>query len=113
MLILFSASNLNDLDCATDGQGPDYRLKTNLFIVLDSTWQYSAVYPAIAYLLDGIEVGKYGSSVTLLSAFDGSIVVNTTFSPAEFHSEYTLLKHQSSKCNHSNNVEMFDFVFRR
>lgn len=87
-------SNLNELSCE---QTQDFRLKTNLYIALDSSWPYSAVYPAIAYLLDAIEVSKFGSSATLLSAFDGSVLVNTTFSQADFHSEYTQLKHQTSK----------------
>lgn len=79
-------------------------MKTNLYIALDSSWQYQAVYPAISYLLDSIEVGKFGSSVTLLSAFDGSVLINTTYSLADFHTEYTLAKHQSceySSVNHS------------
>lgn len=75
----------------------DFRLKTNLYIVLDSSWQYQAVYPAISYLVEEIEVGKYGSSITLLNAFDGSVVVNRTFSPADFHTNYTSAVHQSSK----------------
>ncbi|XP_004930218.1 uncharacterized protein LOC101738136 [Bombyx mori] len=92
----YSTSNLNDLSCVTSvATSLDYRLKTNLYIVLDSSWPYQAVYPAIAYLVDSIEVDKFGSSITLLNAFDGSVVVNTTFSQVEFHSNYTLAAHQS------------------
>ncbi|XP_045495801.1 uncharacterized protein LOC123694383 [Colias croceus] len=92
----YTTNNLNDLSCInTETTTNDYRLKTNLYIVLDSAWPYQAVYPAISFLLDGIEVGKFGSSVTLLSAFDGSVIVNKTFSLAEFHSSYTLARHQT------------------
>lgn len=81
----------------TEATLPDYRFKTNLYIVLDASWQYQAVYPALSYLLDNIEVSKYGSSVTLLSAFDGDVIVNKTFSISDFHTYYTLAKHQSCK----------------
>lgn len=93
-----SANNLNDLNCVTtEATSVDYRLKTNLYIVLDAMWQFQAVYPAISYLLDNIEVSKYGSSVTLLSAFDGSVIVNKTFSISDFHTNYTLGRHQTCK----------------
>ncbi|CAK1601948.1 unnamed protein product [Parnassius mnemosyne] len=92
----YTANNLNDMNCiTTEATTVDYRLKTNLYIVLDATWQYNAVYPAISYLLDNIEVSKYGSSVTLLNAFDGNIIVNKTFSISDFHTNYTLAKHQA------------------
>lgn len=74
----------------------DYRLATNLYIVLDGSWPYRTVYPAISHLVDIIEVNKFGSSITLLSAADGSIVVNKTFSLADFHTEYTERRHQAS-----------------
>lgn len=89
---------MNDLNCEfTESNTVDFRLRTNLYLVVDVSWPYQTIYPAISYLLDKIEVGKYGSSVTLLTAFDGSIVINKTFSLADFHAEYTLSRHQSSK----------------
>ncbi|CAF4791494.1 unnamed protein product [Pieris macdunnoughi] len=92
----YTTNSLNDLNCVNTVTTTDnFRLKTNLYIVIDSTWPYQAVYPAISYLLDNIEVGKFGSSVTLLNAFDGSIVLDKTFSLADFHSNYTLARHQA------------------
>ncbi|XP_061708773.1 uncharacterized protein LOC133518964 [Cydia pomonella] len=94
----YASSTMNDLNCAstdTVASSHNYRLKTNLYLVLDAAWQYEVIYPAVSYLLDSIEVGKFGSSVTLLNAFDGQVVINTTWSLADFHSEYTLAKHQS------------------
>lgn len=90
---------MNDMNCATTvTQSNDFRLNTNLYIALDASWPYTAVFPAISYLIDTIEIGKFGSSITILSAFDGSVVINTTHSPADFYAEYTLSKHQQSKC---------------
>ncbi|CAK1539931.1 unnamed protein product [Leptosia nina] len=92
----YTTNSLNDLSCVnTETTTNDYRLKTNLYLVVDATWPYQAIYPAISYLLDNVEVGKYGSSVTLLNAFDGSIVINKTFSLADFHTQYTLARHQA------------------
>lgn len=93
---VFPDNNLNDVNCvATAASTPDFRVRTNLYLVIDANWSYESVYPAISYLLDSIEIGKFGSSVTLLSAFDGSIVINKTFSLAEFHTQYTLQRHQT------------------
>lgn len=89
---------MNDMNCATTlTQSNDFRLKTNLYIAIDSSWSYQTVFPAIAYLVESIEVGKFGSSITLLNALDGSIVVNTTFSPADFYAEYNASRHAQSE----------------
>lgn len=88
---------MNDHNCEnTENMSRDYRLATNLYIVLDGSWPYRTAYPAISHLIDIIEVNKFGSSITLLSAADGSIVVNKTFSLADFHTEYTERRHQTS-----------------
>lgn len=92
----YTSSNLNDMNCVTTLSGTrDSRLRTSLYIVLDSTWQYQTVYPAISYLADQIEVSPFGSNITILSAFDGSVVINTTSSIADFHAEYTNSRHTS------------------
>lgn len=89
---------MNDLNCdITGATSMNFRLKTNLYIALDASWAYAAVYPAISYLLDNIEVSKFGSSITLVSAFDGTPITGRIFSVTEFHSLYTLSMHQSCK----------------
>ncbi|CAB3240553.1 unnamed protein product [Arctia plantaginis] len=92
----YTANNLNDMNCVTTlTVSRDFRTRTRLYIAMDATWPYQAVYPAISFLLDEIEVNKFGSNVTLLSAFDGSIIINTTGSIAEFHANYTAARHAS------------------
>ncbi|CAH0766811.1 unnamed protein product [Diatraea saccharalis] len=87
-------NNLNDINCMlTTSARLDTRLRTNLYIVLDGSWQYQAVYPAISHIVESIDVGHFGSSITLLSASDGSVLINQTFSPADFHTEYTQQRH--------------------
>ncbi|CAH0592398.1 unnamed protein product [Chrysodeixis includens] len=93
-LMTYATNNMNDMNCATTlTQSNDFRLNTHLYIALDSSWSYAAVFPAISHLIDSIEVGKFGSSITLLSAFDGSIIINTTHSLADFYAEYTQNRH--------------------
>ncbi|KAJ8735512.1 hypothetical protein PYW07_007132 [Mythimna separata] len=93
-LVSYTTSNLNDMNCVTTlAQSNDFRLKTNLYIALDSSWPYQAVFPAISHLVESIDVSKFGSSITLLNAFDGSIVINTTFSSADFYAEYNATRH--------------------
>ncbi|KAJ8736414.1 hypothetical protein PYW08_007070 [Mythimna loreyi] len=93
-LMSYTTSNLNDMNCVTTlAQSNDFRLRTNLYIALDFSWPYQAVEPAISHLVESIEVGKYGSSITLLNALDGSIVINTTFSSADFYTEYNATRH--------------------
>lgn len=88
---------MNDLNCVTtQNTFRDYRLVTNLYIVIGGSYSYLAIYPAISYLLDIIEVNPYGSSVTLLSAADGSVVLNKTFSITDFHTGFTEARHQAS-----------------
>ncbi|XP_063821062.1 uncharacterized protein LOC135071214 isoform X1 [Ostrinia nubilalis] len=92
----YTSNTMNDLNCIiTEATSPDFRLRTNLYIVLDSSWPYNTIYPAISYLLEAIEVNKYGSSVTLLSAADGRVLINQTLSQSEFHLLYNATTHQS------------------
>ncbi|KAI8438406.1 hypothetical protein MSG28_010941 [Choristoneura fumiferana] len=44
----------------------------------------------ISYIIDNIEVGKYGSSITLLHPETGEVIVDKTFSPAKFYTEFAL-----------------------
>lgn len=87
------------MNCVTTlSQSNDFYLKTNLYIALDFSFSFETVEPAIFHLVEAIGVGKFGSSITLLNALDGSIVVNTTFSPADFDNAYNASTHATSKC---------------
>ncbi|CAH2989442.1 unnamed protein product [Chilo suppressalis] len=87
-------SNLNDLNCAiSETARVVTRLRTNIYVVIDASWQYQTIYPAISHIVESLEVGHFGSSITILSAFDGSVLINQTFSPADFHVEYTQQRH--------------------
>ncbi|KAM8712229.1 hypothetical protein ACLKA7_012705 [Drosophila subpalustris] len=80
-LVTYVPQSLNDVSCSastnqdlTDIITP----MTNLYIFLDTSWQYSSIVDYVAYILQQLNIHPYASSVTMLSAFDGSVIVNTT-----------------------------------
>ncbi|TDG49134.1 hypothetical protein AWZ03_004434 [Drosophila navojoa] len=80
-LVTYVPQSLNDVSCTasnTQDLSDIITPMTNLFVFLDTTWQYSAIADYVAYVLQQLNIHPYASSVTLLSAFDGSIIVNTT-----------------------------------
>ncbi|KAH8355290.1 hypothetical protein KR093_010468 [Drosophila rubida] len=80
-LVTYVPQSLNDVSCsATTNQDLSAVITpmTNLFVFLDTSWQYSAIVDYVAYVLQQLNIHPYASSVTMLSAFDGSVIVNTT-----------------------------------
>lgn len=80
-LVTYVPQSLNDVSCTatsnldlTDIITP----MTNLYIFLDTSWQYSTIVDYVAYVIQQLNIHPYGSTVTMLSAQDGSIIVNTT-----------------------------------
>ncbi|XP_067627605.1 uncharacterized protein [Eurosta solidaginis] len=75
-------NSLNDVSCSVsnsaNGGGNQVTAMTNIYVFLDTTWQYNNVVDYVNYILERINVNPYASSVTLLAAFDGSVIVNTT-----------------------------------
>ncbi|XP_017010436.2 uncharacterized protein [Drosophila takahashii] len=80
-LVTYVPQSLNDVSCTattnldlTDVITP----MTNLYIFLDTSWQYSTIVDYVTYVIQQLNVHPYASTVTMLSAHDGSIIVNTT-----------------------------------
>lgn len=97
---ILSASNLNDLSCsasATLEKNNKIDIATDVYIVLDTYWQYINIYPSLTYLLEGLNVSPVGSNVTLISGKEGKIIVNSTNSPATFQQLYNESVHLLSK----------------
>uniref|UniRef100_A0A1I8NTG3 N-acetylmuramoyl-L-alanine amidase n=1 Tax=Stomoxys calcitrans TaxID=35570 RepID=A0A1I8NTG3_STOCA len=75
--------NMNDISCTVSGALPqDASLlitpMTNIYVFLDTTWPYYQVVDYVNYVLENLNINPYASSVTLLAAQDGSVMVNTT-----------------------------------
>ncbi|XP_062131515.1 uncharacterized protein LOC133842448 isoform X1 [Drosophila sulfurigaster albostrigata] len=80
-LVTYVPQSLNDVSCsATTNQDLSAIITpmTNLFVFLDTSWQYSSIVDYVAYILQQLNIHPYASSVTMLSAYDGSVIVNTT-----------------------------------
>ncbi|KAH8253542.1 hypothetical protein KR032_005917 [Drosophila birchii] len=80
-LVTYVPQSLNDVSCTattnldlTDVITP----MTNLYVFLDTSWQYSSIVDYVVYVLQQLNIHPYASTVTILSAQDGSIIVNTT-----------------------------------
>ncbi|XP_034651489.1 uncharacterized protein LOC117890645 isoform X2 [Drosophila subobscura] len=80
-LVTYVPQSLNDVSCTatssldlTDVITP----MTNLYIFLDTSWQYSSIVDYVFYIMQQLNIHPYASTVTLLSAQDGLVIVNTT-----------------------------------
>lgn len=75
--------SMNDLSCSVSNALPQdisesVTAMTNIYVFLDLSWPYYQVVDYINYVLENLNINPYASSVTLLAAADGSIIVNTT-----------------------------------
>ncbi|XP_035784359.1 uncharacterized protein LOC118462626 [Anopheles albimanus] len=89
---------LNDLTCEATAIVPNdptvWRTASDLYIFIDASWTYRDVYSVVTHILDSVDVGRFGTTYTILNARDGSVVVNTTRSLADFHLRYTPQEHE-------------------
>uniref|UniRef100_A0A1I8N3I3 N-acetylmuramoyl-L-alanine amidase n=1 Tax=Musca domestica TaxID=7370 RepID=A0A1I8N3I3_MUSDO len=75
--------NMNDLSCSVSSALPQdvsqsITPMTNIFVFLDTSWPYYQIVDYVNYVLENLNINPYASSVTLLAAQDGSVIVNTT-----------------------------------
>uniref|UniRef100_A0A034VDF0 N-acetylmuramoyl-L-alanine amidase n=1 Tax=Bactrocera dorsalis TaxID=27457 RepID=A0A034VDF0_BACDO len=75
-------NSLNDVTCTVSSSANSVTNMitpmTNIYVFLDTTWQYNTIVDYLVYILQRLNVNPYASSVTLLAANDGSVIVNTT-----------------------------------
>nr|XP_036230941.1 uncharacterized protein LOC106625100 isoform X2 [Bactrocera oleae] len=75
-------NSLNDVTCSVSSSANSVTNMitpmTNIYVFLDTTWQYSSIVDYLTYILQRLNINPYASSVTLLAANDGSVIVNTT-----------------------------------
>ncbi|XP_011292750.2 uncharacterized protein LOC101888530 isoform X2 [Musca domestica] len=75
--------NMNDLSCSVSSALPQDVSQSitpmiNIFVFLDTSWPYYQIVDYVNYVLENLNINPYASSVTLLAAQDGSVIVNTT-----------------------------------
>ncbi|XP_055907515.1 uncharacterized protein LOC129942548 [Eupeodes corollae] len=93
---------LNDISCeASNVQTGDVSEKittmTDIFVYIDTSWEYNAITDYVSYVLERINVAPYASSVTLLSAGDGRIIANTTYHMSDVYQQWNV----STQSNYS------------
>ncbi|EDS37675.1 conserved hypothetical protein [Culex quinquefasciatus] len=98
-LASYVPSNLNDPSCEATSITPNddtvWRTAADLFIYIDMSWPYNDIYSVVGNLLDGVDVGRFGTRYTVLSAQTGEVIVNSTLFLADFHSTFTLALYQT------------------
>ncbi|KAJ8942391.1 hypothetical protein NQ318_016639 [Aromia moschata] len=87
--------NTTDLNCSPDNLNIE-RVATDLWIFLDFSWSYTTVQPLLSYILDNIDVNKFGTRYTLFNGRDGTnITTNSTSSLLDFYRQYNQTVHQN------------------
>lgn len=90
---LRTAQSLNDPSCVTTSNVPGdrtiWRSAADIYIYIDTTWQYREIQPIIANLVENLDVNPFGSNYTLLNARDGTIIISATNSLSDFYLQWT------------------------
>ncbi|XP_017070487.2 uncharacterized protein LOC108107451 isoform X1 [Drosophila eugracilis] len=95
-LVTYVPQSLNDVSCtATTNQDLTDVITpmTNLYIFLDTSWQYSTIVDYVAYVIQQLNIHPYASTVTMLSAQDGSVIVNTTNYITDVYQQWNVTTH--------------------
>lgn len=100
-LATYVPSALNDLSCETTAIVPNdptiWRSAADLFIYVDGSWSFRDINAVLYHLLDGLDVGRFGTRYTVLNAMTGNVIVNTTEFLVDFHMNYTAAVHQTQE----------------
>ncbi|KAM7342837.1 uncharacterized protein ACRADG_010115 isoform 2-T2 [Cochliomyia hominivorax] len=94
-LINYLPSNVyNCPDASTPfGQEPEHitnltTIMTDIFVFLDTNWEYNYIVDYVNYVVERLNINPFGSSITLLAARDGAVMVNRTFYITEFYENW-------------------------
>ncbi|XP_020715546.1 uncharacterized protein LOC101457811 isoform X2 [Ceratitis capitata] len=68
-------------------------IMTDVFVFLDTTWPYYFVADYVNFVLQRLNINPFASSVTLLSAADATIMVNTTHYMSEVYENWNITTH--------------------
>lgn len=83
-------------DLACTGISTIERVATDLLIFLDSGWSYRTVQPIISYVLNNIDVNKFGTRYTLYGGTSlRNLTTNGTRYLSDFYTQYNETVHRS------------------
>ncbi|OXU23557.1 hypothetical protein TSAR_013207 [Trichomalopsis sarcophagae] len=66
----------------------------DLTIILDTSWPFENIKAIISQLLSGLSISKFNSNVTIINGQDGSIMINSTYDPNDFHYLFNLTNYR-------------------
>lgn len=89
-------SSLNTPACEVASTTLLARPYVDVVVLLDTSWQYSDIHPAISFLLERTEAGQYGSNITVLNAMDGRPLFNSSYPRLDWHVNYTSDAHAAA-----------------
>ncbi|XP_037914932.1 uncharacterized protein LOC119653884 isoform X2 [Hermetia illucens] len=73
---------LNDVSCYSSNLVPNEQVTWNtasdLYIFVDTTWQFQEINPIIMYFLQNMNVSPYASRMTVMNAMNGAPIVPTS-----------------------------------
>lgn len=81
----------NEAACWNNGdpnQVVEPRPGVELYLVIDCSWDFYEIQRILWYMIDQLEISKYGSSITVLNAKDGFRIINTTESSLDVLSQF-------------------------
>lgn len=71
------------------------RTASDLHIFIETTWQFIEVQPAVATLLENLDVNRFGTRFTLYNANDATELINKTSSLSDFYMLWNQTSHQT------------------
>lgn len=93
-LVNYISNGLNDVTCdATSAMNSEIRARADLHIFIETTWQFNEIQPAIATLLENVDVNRFDSQVTLYNANDAATMVNTSSTLLDFYMLWNQTSH--------------------
>ncbi|XP_018578738.1 uncharacterized protein LOC108916900 [Anoplophora glabripennis] len=110
----FTQMNTNDLACTPDNSNIE-RVATDLLIFLDTSWNYNTVQSILSYVLDNIDVNRFGSRYTIFNGQDGTNVTsNNTNNILDFYKQYNQTVHTrlSNGFSYTRVIEIIETIGR-
>lgn len=63
------------------------------------SWPFREVQPAVAHLLDNLDVSRFGTTYSLMNSMDGTVIVPRTESLADLYSFWNASVHAEREFN--------------
>lgn len=98
--MLTAATKLPDLDCSSIEENK--RTATDLLIILDTSWKYEHISPALFHLLENLDVSIFGESrYKIINAMDGQTIMETSEYSVDFYQIYNRTTHDKQPAGFS------------